>query len=222
MKQVVPTVLGVLAFSLYSCSSAEFESKANTSVVTSTVFLTAPVNTSTSVPQFIHYFPPETSGIRLQFDYPGSWLFSDEKIGDTEIQIIGLSDPQFITLPTRAPGEAHGTPSNFGSITIWIIPGQPGQTHKSEFESHKQNYGNIHWMRVLDDYQINIDGKDAYVLEYEINDPEHYTSPMFARRTYFMVENRVYEIIFEVAEKDRGGEFAKGYEFFLDSLKIVP
>jgi hypothetical protein len=45
---------------------------------------------------------------------------------------------------------------------------------------------------------------------------------MFARRTYFMVNGQVYEIIFTVADKDRGGEFDKGYEYFFNSLKIVP
>jgi hypothetical protein len=37
-----------------------------------------------------------------------------------------------------------------------------------------------------------------------------------------MVNGQVYEIIYSVAEKDRGGEFDKGYDYFLNSLKIVP
>ena len=36
-----------------------------------------------------------------------------------------------------------------------------------------------------------------------------------------MVNSQLYEIIFTVAEKERGGEFEKGYEYFFDSLKIV-
>jgi len=180
-----------------------------------------PLSPTSGLP-YVHYSPSEVSDIRLEFDYPGSWIFGEQKIESTDILIINLGDPQLLTVPTRAPGESHGTPGDFGSITIWIIPSKPGQTPESELESHKQSYSNIHWMKVLDDYRIKIDGHDAYTLEYQINDLEHYTSPMFARRTYFMVENRVYEIIFEVAEKDRDGEFEKGYEYFLNSLKIVP
>lgn len=183
----------------------------------------APVLPSlTPVPPYIHYSPSETSNIRLEFDYPGSWVFSEEKIEGTDIWTMGLGDPRLLTVPTRAPGELHGTPSDFGIITIWIMPGKPGQTPESELESHKQSYENTHWMTVLDDYKIKIDGNDASVLEYQVDDPEHHTSLMFDRRTYFMVENRVYEIIFSVADKDRGGEFEKGYEYFLNSLRIVP
>jgi hypothetical protein len=177
---------------------------------------------STPIPRYVHHFFSETSDIHLEFDYPGTWIFSEQKIEGTDIWIMGLGDAQLLTVPTRAPGESHGTPSDFGSITIWLIPGKPGQTPESELASHKQSYSNMHWIKVLDDYKIQIDGYEAYVLEYQVDDPEHYTSLMFAKRTYFMVENRVYEILFEVADKDRGGEFEKGYDFFLDSLKIVP
>jgi hypothetical protein len=222
MKHVVLTVLAMLTFFLNSCSKLGNVINGDSSNPTSTTLPAALPNPSMVVPSYIHYFPLETSYIRLEFDYPGFWLFTDEIVKDTEIQIISLRDPQFLAVPTRAPGESHGTPSDFGSITIWIIPGKPDQTSEYELESHKHGYSNIHWMKVLDDYRIQIDRYDAYVLEYQINDPEHYTSPMFARRTYFMVEDHVYEIIFEVAEKDRGGEFEKGYEYFLNSLKIVP
>lgn len=190
------------------------------SAIAPTITPTLPL--STPVLPYIHFSSSETSEIHLEFDYPGSWLFSEEKIEGTDILIIGLGDPRLLTVPTRAPGESHGTPSDFGSITIWIMPSKPGQTSATELESHKQSYSNIHWMTVLRDYKIKIDEHDASVLEYLVDDPEHYTSLMFVRRTYFMIENRVYEIIFKVAEKERGGEFEKGYEYFFNSLKIVP
>jgi hypothetical protein len=37
-----------------------------------------------------------------------------------------------------------------------------------------------------------------------------------------MVNDQLYEIFFNIAEKDRGGQFDKGYEYFINSLKIVP
>lgn len=81
----------------------------------------------------------------------------------------------------------------------------------------------LHDVRSVHNYKTKIDGYDASVLEYQIEPFDNgYTSLMFARRTYFMVNGQVYEIIFTVADKDRGGEFDKGYEYFFNSLKIVP
>ena len=77
-------------------------------------------------------------------------------------------------------------------------------------------------MTVLNDYKTTVDGRDAYILEYQTDDLETSPSLMFNRRVFFMVNNRVYEIIYTVAEKDRGGEFDKGYEYFFKSLEIVP
>ena len=71
-------------------------------------------------------------------------------------------------------------------------------------------------------YQTTVDGRDAYVLEYQTDDLESSPSLMFNRRVYFMVNDQVYEIIYTVAEKDRGEEFESGYEYFFKSLKIVP
>ena len=67
-----------------------------------------------------------------------------------------------------------------------------------------------------------IDGYNASVLEYQVNDPENYPSLMFNRRIFFIVKDQMYEFFFTVAEKDRGGEFEQGYEYFFNSLKIVP
>jgi hypothetical protein len=75
----------------------------------------------------------------------------------------------------------------------------------------------------LDNYKIKIDGQDAEVLEYQIDENfEVYTSTMFARDIFFAVHDQVYSISFLVAEHERGGEFEKGYEHFFKSLKIVP
>jgi hypothetical protein len=169
----------------------------------------------------MHYTPSKGSNIHLEFDYPASWVFTEEKIQGTDIIFVGLGDPRLLTVPTRAPHEPHGTPSDFGSISILIQPSKPGQTPYTEFESHTANYRNIHWMTVLDDYKTTVDGSYAAVLEYQSNDPESSPSLMFNRRVYFMVNSQLYEIIFTVAEKERGGEFEKGYVYFFDSLEIV-
>src|SRR5688500_17113717 len=102
------------------------------------------------------------------------------------------------------------------------MPSRPGRTAETELKSHKQNYSNIHWMTVLNDYETTVDGREAYILEYQTDDRETSPSLKFNRRVFFMVKNQLYEIIYTVAEKDRGGEFDNGYEYFFNSLEIVP
>jgi hypothetical protein len=171
------------------------------------------------VSEYTHYTPSEIFKFHLEFDYPSFWWlqeYSDE-IG---IPSVFLGDPGFLSLPT--PVDTHPVPNDFGRISIWIMPSKPGQTPEAELKSHQQNYSNIHWMTVLNDYKTTLDGREAYILEYQTDDRETSPSLMFNRRVFFMVKNQVFEIIYTVAEKDRGGEFDKGYEYFFNSLEIVP
>jgi hypothetical protein len=52
-----------------------------------------------------HYTPPEGSNIHVEFDYPGSWVFSEEKIQNTDIIFVGLGDPRLLTVSTQAANE---------------------------------------------------------------------------------------------------------------------
>jgi hypothetical protein len=182
--------------------------------------LTPNGSTATPAPPYFHFTPSENSNIHLEFDYPSSWVFSEDF---QDFQSIYLLDPRFLTLPTPSSDDYHPIPNDFGFVCIWIIPSKPGQTPATELESHKISYNNHFRYREINDYKITVDGYDASVLEYKV-DPaqDDYPSVMFYRRTYFMVNSQVYEIIFTVAEKERGGEFEQGYEYFFNSLKIVP
>jgi hypothetical protein len=137
---------------------------------------------------------------------------------------IGLADPRFRTLPTPIPDPdyLYITPSDFGAITIWVLPAKPNQTPDAELESHKQAYTDERMITLLSDYKITIDGYDAGVLEYQLDDTENYTSLMFVRRIFLVAYDQFYEIYYEVAVKDRGGDFEQGYEYFFKSLRIVP
>jgi hypothetical protein len=183
------------------------------------------INTPTVAPPYIHYIPSKGFNIHLEFDYPSSWTFSEDKYPQVEsVMIIALGDPRFRTLPTPIPNPDYltRTISDYGSVSILISPSEPGQTSDTELESRKQAYSNERMITLLSDYKITIDDYDAGVLEYQMNDPENYTSLMFIRRIFFFVRDQKYEIYFEVAEKDRGGEFENGYDYFFNSLKIVP
>lgn len=191
--------------------------------------VTAPTNTPslqspTAESRYIHYTPSEKFNTHLEFDYPASWLFSEEKLKDTDIIIIGFGDPRILTVPTRSPNESHGTPSDFGSVGIMIQPAKYGQTLDVLIEPFKQGHTSASWITALNEDKITIDGYDAIVLEYQVEPiyDNGYTSLMFERDTFFVVKDQMYHITFLVAEKDRGGEFEQGYEYFFDSLKIVP
>jgi hypothetical protein len=173
---------------------------------------------------YLHYTSSGMSKISLEFDYPGSWVFSEEKIQGTDIVLIGLGDPRLLTVPTRAPHESHGTPSDFGSISILIQPLKTNLTLESHIDAYIQGHRDSSWIKALKDDQLFIGENIARVLEYQINpiDGNGYTSVMFERSIFFAVKDQICQIMFFVAEKDRGGEFERGYEYFLNSLKIVP
>jgi hypothetical protein len=179
------------------------------------------LQTPTIAPPFIHYTPTGESNIHLEFDYPSSWVFS-EKLQDVDFMVISLWDPRLLTVPTQAPDQDHGTPSDVGEVSIWIEPAKPGQALDSLVEPYKQGHSNVSWIMPLNDYKSTLNGYDSIVLEYQINSAELYTSLMFERDIFFIVKNKMYQITFLVAEKERGGEFEKGYEYFIKSLKIVP
>ncbi len=184
-------------------------------IVTPYVNYYPPSNSS----EYTHYTPSKSFEFGIVFDYPSNW-WAQEYSNEIGAKSVSLGDPQILTLATPFPGDHHPTPHDFGWIQIWMMYDEPGQTIESELAEHKQHYNGIHWMTVLEDYQIKIDKEKALVLEYLTDDPENSISIMFNRRVYFMVNNRVFEVIYSVAEKDRGGEFDQGFDYFLKSIKI--
>lgn len=179
---------------------------------------------STPASPYIHYIPSVTSDVHLEFDYPSSWVFSEEKIRDTDTVVISLADPRFLTIPTRAPGESHGTPSDFAGVDILVQPAKPDQTLDILVEPHKQGYSNASWIMPINDYELTIDGYDAIAFEYQVEPTgdNGYISSMFERNIFFVIKDQLYQITFSIAERERGSEFEQGYEYFFKSLKIVP
>jgi hypothetical protein len=171
-------------------------------------------------PKYIHYAPSRGFKFGIEFDYPGYWWIQEYST-EGGISTVYIGDPLFLTLPTPEPyGNHHPTLHDYGSIIIWEVPSKEGETLESELASHKDNYSQISWITVLNDYKIAIDGRKVLILEYLTNDMETSPSIMFNRRIYFLVGDQIYEIIYSVAEKDRGGEFDQGFDYFLKSIKI--
>ena len=213
---------GVLVFVLVGCSFFSPNVKSSSQEPTIVSASQTPTNvpmqvTSTFLPPYIHYKPPTGSNIHLEFDYPSTWSFF-QNWDDPNFIILNFGDPRFRSLPTT-----YYTPTDFGTIDIWISPVEPGQTSFTELEADKQGYMGEPRHQVITDYMITIDGYDAGVLEYTIGPTEEdYPSVMFNKRIILVVNDQLYEILFRVAEHDRGGEFEQGFEYFFNSLKIVP
>ena len=195
-------------------------------IVNIIVFLFAGCNVTflglTPTPQFVHYSPSIWFDTHLEFDYPSSWTFSEDNRGTVSREIV-LADPRFLTLPTpdyRIPDQI--ILSDYGSVLIRISPISEGETSNSTVASLKQNYQTTNGITAINDYRLTIDGYTASVLEYLIDDKESYTSIMFIRRIYFVLNDQMYQIRFRVSDKERGGEFEQGYEYFFDSLRILP
>ena len=178
----------------------------------------APFQTPTTTPEYIHYTSLKEPNIHLEFDYPGSWIFNNERPLAGAI-LVGLWDPRFLTLHYE---DDRPMPNDFGSVDIWVETVESGQPLDTLFESYKQGHDGSSWITLLDEYKLTVDGYDASVLEYQIGPIEFYTSLMFERNVFFVVKDQMYQITFTVSEKERDGEFEKGYEYFFNSLKIMP
>jgi hypothetical protein len=127
-------------------------------------FMTTP-QSPTALPQYIHYTAPEGINIHLEFDYPSSWVFGEDKMPGLDVMTIALGDPRFRSLPTPPsdPDYLYHTLNDFGAINILVLPAQPNQTADSELISRKQAYTEVPRMALLSDYKITIDGYDAGV-----------------------------------------------------------
>jgi hypothetical protein len=176
---------------------------------------------SSQSPPYIHYTPSELVNIHLEFDYPSWWVASEARRNSGSMTVV-FYDPRFLTLPTPSPEEFHPTPSDFGRVSVMAIPISVEQSLEKLVGSHRQRYVGAHYITALNDYEIKIDGYNAMVFEDQIDYPELYTSLMFERNIFFATEDLLYQIMFSIAENERGGEFEKGYEYFFNSLKIVP
>jgi hypothetical protein len=190
------------------------------------IFFLSACGVSTPAPPFLHYKPSKSSNIHIEFDYPSTWLFSEE-IEYTDFIVISMGDPRISTVPTRAPNESHGTPSDLGRIVIDIQPVKSGQTLDTLFSEYTQDDEYNWWIKPIDHYKVKMDGHDAFILELQIEpltsiDGNGFTSQMFSKYIVFIVNNQIYRINFTVAEKERGGEFEQGFDYFFNSLKIVP
>lgn len=203
-------LLGVLLLLLTACDQA--------------VYMNTPTFQVSNVDQYNHYAPSKKSVIRLSFDYPSYWFFFGEETEQyTGTVSIDLIDPAYLTVPTRAPNEPHGTPGDFGRVWICVRP-VSDMTLNGIISMYRDARSGVTWIKQLKDYQVVVDGYDAQVLEYQIEpmgENNGYSSLMFERDVFFVVDDQIYQIVFIVAEKDRDGQFEKGFNYFFDSLRVI-
>jgi hypothetical protein len=150
-------------------------------------------------------------------------MFSFSRYPYPGLIIIGLEDPRICTVPTPIPGVTHPPVHSFGSVYIHIQSLKENQTLEEFVDPFRQAHRVSNWIAELDDYGIVLDGYEAIVLEYRLGLAVYsgYSAVMFQRDVFFIARGQIYQISFIVAEKERGGEFEQGYEYFFKSLKIV-
>ena len=183
------------------------------------------IQTETATVAYIHYSPPQEFNIHLEFDYPNSWVLVEiTEYMSMNLRIISLLDPRSAAAQTPPPifDGSHPPEDDFGRVSIIVKPLELGHTPETEIKTYKKKNGGINGVILLSDFKITIDGYDTSVVESQFGPVEGYPSLMFNRLIFFVVDDQLYEIDFTISEKERGGEFEKGYEYFFKSLKIVP
>lgn len=212
IRNLSMTIWSLVVYGLVGCSAVIPSAITPTLVPPSSIF-------PTSTPVYIHYTPIHPK-VPLEFDYPSDWIFNEEQWAEG-IDIL-LADPRYLTHPTPDLNIPHSGITDFGSVHIWIRPLEPGQTLGSLFKDRKEVGKSYIRGEFLREYQIEVDGYQALVLEFSNEEPEMYASVMLWRIILLVVNDQSIRIDYMVSTNERGGEFEQGYEYFFNSLQIVP
>lgn len=201
-----------ILFTLIGCRSAVSATQLSAS--------STPHYLSTATPAFTRYTSVLQSGIHLEFTYPSSWGFGDT-LRDNQI-LISLYDPRFSTLPTAHSDNNHPPINDFAVIDIWIRPLPLDKSFEQFIQARAEDTTYDH-KTLLNNYQTRVSGINATVLEYRLDENylEIHQSEMFVKEMHFATNGFLYGITLTIAEKDRGNELERGYEYFLRSLKII-
>lgn len=183
------------------------------------------LSSPTPNPLYKHYSPSESSHILLEFDYPKTWVFQDEWGSDTDdFFLLALLDPRGVWDPNNTLNKDHCPSNNCGSVAIIMEPLSSEKSLNDHIESIKIARNEGDWMKELAHYQMNFHGFMAQVLEYQYDYSGNGESSSmgFDRNVIFQVGNKMYWIMSQIPENERGGDFEKGYEYLLKSMKIIP
>ena len=202
IRFIIPSMLAVLI--LASCLGKTLNQRSS--------FQTIP-------PPYLHYISHENSKAHIEFDYPSSWIFTEKS--EHGMTTVILHDPRFLTFPTMSAESHDPIPTDIGSVVILIQP-LSGKTLASQVNEFRESQNGLVYIKPLNEYQIAINEYNATVFENENNFGQIYTTTMFERHILFSVQDNMYSINFTIAKNTRGGEFEQGYEYFINSLKIVP
>jgi hypothetical protein len=174
-------------------------------------------------PSYIRYSPSERSQMLLEFDYPKTWVFQEEWGSDSgDFYAIAFLDPRGVWDPKKSSHE-HCSAIYCGVVAIIMEPLSSDHSLDDHIELIKQARIDSDWMKEVATYQINFHGITAHVLEYQkdYSGNKEPKSMFFDRNVLFQVGNKLYWIMSQIPENERGGEFEKGYEYMLKSMRII-
>ncbi len=171
-----------------------------------------------------HYkhFVPRSSLIRLEFDYPETWIVSVPPGWEkSQIGLLAFFDPRYHEIPTKVPNVTHGNPNDIASVSFFSEPVTEKDTFTSSVEGYSAGCRNDAWTHKIAEYQGAIDHRIAAIIECQIQPNELYSTIMFNKTYIFEANNTIYSIIFTIAENRRGDEFESGFEKLIKSIKVV-
>lgn len=175
-------------------------------------------------PEKSHYkhFVSRSSLIRLEFDYPETWIVRDDlEDKNSKMGLLAFLDPRYLNISTQSPNETIGRPDDIGSVLFISMPKNETNTLFSNMASFSAGCSNDGWSKKIDEYQVRIDNHIATIIECQFQPNEVYSTVMDTKAYFFEANNTVYSINFTIAENRRGDEFESGFEELIKSIKVV-
>ncbi len=172
-------------------------------------------------PHYKHFIPG-SSLIRLEFDYPETWIVSVPPGWEKyQIGLLVFFDPRYPEIPTKLPNVTHGNPNDIASVSFDSQPVTEKYTLTSSVEGYSAGCNNEGWSKKIAEYQDKIDNHITTIIECQFQPNEVYSTVMFTKAYFFEANNTIYSIFFTIAENRRGDEFESGFEELIKSIKVV-
>lgn len=172
-------------------------------------------------PHYKHFIPG-SSLIRLEFDYPETWIVRDDlEDKKSTMGLLGFIDPRYLGVPTQSPNETISRAEDTGTVLIESRLRSETDTLISTIKNYSAGCRNDAWTQLIGVYQGEIDHHDATIIECQVQPNEDYSTIMIKKTYIFEANDRIYLIIFTIAENRRGDEFESGFEELIKSIKVV-
>jgi len=156
--------------------------------------------------EHLHYSPSGNfEYLDIEFDYPNSWILK-EVAKYPGVDLVTLVDPE--------------TEDAMISIGVYLI--ENGQTAEMKAKLFAQRSSEAITVKISREYESSLKGHKCFVVETQFGPIDDFSKLMYGKTLFFSIEDKIYDINLRLANEDRDGDFEKGYEYLLKSIRIVP